>query len=327
MADHEHLALIRRGVTAWNDWRSRNPGAAADLQEADLGKSDLRGANFRQTNLERANLTAVNLSHASLVQANLNGANLTHANLSGADLTSAFLTDAMLRGALLNDADLSLCQLTRANLSEAAIHDCTVYGISAWDVELSGAIQSNLIITPPSTAAQITVDSVELAQFTYLLLNSRKLRDVVDTVTSKAVLVLGRFTPQRKLVLNALRDALRSRGYIPILLDFEKPESRDLTETISILAHLSRFIVADLTEAKSIPQELASIVPYLPSVPVLPIVQQTYEIGMFVDYVARYPWVLGIATYRDVNDVPKLLESAISAAEAKLHELSAAGGR
>ena len=46
---------------------------------------------------------------------------------------------------------------------------------------------------------------------------------------------LGRFTPERKTVLDALRDELRQRNYLPIVFDFEKPASRDLTETISTL--------------------------------------------------------------------------------------------
>jgi hypothetical protein len=45
-------------------------------------------------------------------------------------------------------------------------------------------------------------------------------------------------------------------------------------QTISILAHLSRAIVADLTDGGSVPHELMAIVPALPSVPVQPIVQE-----------------------------------------------------
>jgi hypothetical protein len=64
-----------------------------------------------------------------------------------------------------------------------------------------------------------------------LLLNNSKIRNVIDTITTKAVLILGRFTPERKTTLDALRDALRSHNYLPILFGFEKPTNRDFTET------------------------------------------------------------------------------------------------
>jgi hypothetical protein len=50
--------------------------------------------------------------------------------------------------------------------------------------------QENLIITPPG---QADIDNIKVAQFIYLLLNNKEIRDVIDTITSKAVLILGRF--------------------------------------------------------------------------------------------------------------------------------------
>jgi hypothetical protein len=95
------------------------------------------------------------------------------------------------------------------------------------------------------------------------------IRHVVDTITSKAVLILGRFTDERKAVLDALRQELRKRDYLPILFDFAVPAARDMTETISLLARMARFIIADLTDSSSIPKELEAIVPGL-AVPVQP---------------------------------------------------------
>jgi hypothetical protein len=47
------------------------------------------------------------------------------------------------------------------------------------------------------------------------------------------VLILGRFTEERKAVLDGLQVALRARDYLPVLFDWEKPSNRDITETVS----------------------------------------------------------------------------------------------
>jgi hypothetical protein len=65
---------------------------------------------------------------------------------------------------------------------------------------LEGVKQRNLVITPEHEP-EITVDNIEVAQFIYLMLNNQKIREVIDTITSKAVLILGRFTEERKPVL------------------------------------------------------------------------------------------------------------------------------
>ncbi len=118
-------------------------------------------------------------------------------------------------------------------------------GATIW--RTTGAIQKNLIITPWNESP-IQVDNLEVAQFIYLLLNNEKIRSVIDSITSKVVVILGRFTPERKAILDAIRDELRKRDYLPALFDFEKPASKDLTGTISTLANMARFIIADLTD-------------------------------------------------------------------------------
>ena len=63
-----------------------------------------------------------------------------------------------------------------------------------WDLKVDDHTrQQNLIITHPDDPV-ITVDNIKLAQFIYLLLNNKEIRDVIDTVGRKGVLLLGRFT-------------------------------------------------------------------------------------------------------------------------------------
>jgi hypothetical protein len=87
-------------------------------------------------------------------------------------------------------------------------------------LELEDASQSELVITPENEPT-ITIDNIEVAQFIYLLLNNEKIRGVIDTVARKVVLILGRFTPERKAVLDAIREELRKRDYLPVLFDID----------------------------------------------------------------------------------------------------------
>jgi uncharacterized protein YjbI with pentapeptide repeats len=246
----------------------------ADLRKATLYMADLSGADLRGAVLSGADLSEANLSGTDLPRADLRWAFLIGANLRGANLRGAVLSGAVLNGANLNEANLEAANLSGAhlaaslvntNLTSADLTGCHIYGVSAWNLKLEKAKQQNLVITP-SNEPEITVDNVEIAQFVYLMLHNEKIRDVIDTITSKAVLILGRFTEERKPVLEALREELRQRKYLPILFDFEKPRSRNTDETITLLARMARFVVADISDAKSVLQELRAIVPDLPSV-------------------------------------------------------------
>jgi hypothetical protein len=194
---------------------------------------------------------------------------------------------------------------------------------SAWGLKLKGAKQHDLIITNlGENVPAITVDNLEVAQFLYLMLNNQKVRDVIDTITSKVVLILGRFTQERKPVLEALREELRQRKYVPILFDFEKPRSRNTDETITLLARMARFVVADISDAKSVLQELRAIVPDLPSVPVQPIIlAMQEEPGMF-DFYRNFRSFLNVHRYASPEQlIADLGEKVIRPAELKVLDL------
>ena len=299
----------------------------AELSETDLGGADLTGADLSGGDLSGADLFDALLSEADLSKANLSGADLFLAHLIKSDLREANLEGADFHGADLEGADLSGANLSKAilvdtNLRGANLSGCSVYGISAWNVRLEGAIQSNLVITP-GHESRIHVDNLEVAQFIYLLLDNEKIRSFIDTITSKAVLILGRFTPERRAVLEAIREQLRKRGYLPVLFDFIKPASKDLTGTISTLASLARFIIADLTDPSSVPHELATVVPGT-VVPVQAIILEGQrEYAMFVDLKTRYHWVLEPHRYRSQELlISQLGERVIGPAEGKAEELA-----
>ena len=247
-------------------------------------------------------------------------ADLGGANLSGANLSWTSLLGTDLSGANLSAAKLTYAQLVETNVENANLNGCRIYGISAWDVRVNQETkQSDLIITE-SNEAPITVDNLEVAQFIYLLLNHQKIRDVIDTITSKVVLILGRFTDERTRVLDAIRDELRKHDYIPVLFYFDKPVSKDITGTVETLARMARFIIADLTDPSSIPHELATIVPHLRTTPVLPIkVVGSTGYSMFEDLQRSYKWVLDTHEYADgdalISTLPKVIAPADRMAE------------
>jgi uncharacterized protein YjbI with pentapeptide repeats len=273
------------------------------LEDSIFEEADLQGASFYQANLWMANLNDTDLRGASLRGATLHNAKLRQANLAQADLTRAVFVDTKLGG--------------------ANVEGCRVYGISAWNVELEAVNQSNLIITDYEEPI-VTVDNLGVAQFVYLLLTNPKLRDVIDTVTTKVVLILGRFTQERLEVLEDLRTALRQHDYVPVLFNFAGPESQNVLATVVTVARLARFVVADVTDAKAVDQELQAIVPQI-KVPVRPLLLEGREPpgnsfqSLWGDYPDR---LLKIYRYHDLGGLlASLKEKVIDPAEARAKEL------
>ena len=303
----------------------------ANLTEVYFSKAHLTEAHLTEAHLTEAHLTEANLTDAMLSRANLERANLTRANLRGANLfkaklTEANLTDADLSEANLTEANLQYCILVRANLQGSMLTNCRIYGISAWDLMLSKQTeQSNLVISPGEGNTFATVDDLEVAQFIYLLFDNRKLRNIIQTMSSTAVLILGNFAPERMEILQAIRERLRDNGYLPILFDFEGPENRNLIDTVTTVARLVRFVIADLTQPRSVPAELGAIVPTIESLPVQPMIEEPEEpYGMFSDLVVRHS-ILKVHHYKDLGHLLESFDDEIIApAEDKFAELKEA---
>jgi hypothetical protein len=99
------------------------------------------------------------------------------------------------------------------------------------------------------------------------------------------------------------------------------PDNRDITETVTLLARMARFIVADLTDPSSIPKELEAIVPHL-AVPVQPLLEGDRPYAMFKDY-WKYDWVLPVHRYESLTSLlGTLADRVIAPAETKMNDLA-----
>ncbi len=328
MANQEHLAILKQGVETWNQWRKEHPHIRPDFGRANLNGANLKRADLDRTKLSRANfhkadLYKVDFKGALLTEANLNGAKLHRAdfyraNLSGATQIGATLIAADLSGANLSKANLSGAKLHRAllvrtNLAGATLTNCAVYGIAAWDVQLEGATQLGLIVTLPSDPT-ITVDNLKIAQFIYLLLNNREIRQTIDTITSQVVLLLGRFPPERKEVIDALSNELRRQKYSPVVFNFEGAETKDFIATVRTLANMARFVLLDLTDVDETMGEIADEIVPRCVVPIRPLLLQSshrqgYELFRELQY--KHRWVVAPYRYKDVPDLQSSFQEKI----------------
>lgn len=295
--------------------------SGCDLELANFSKCDLRSARLTQASLTGASLTECSLTDAHLGGATLNGADLQQTSLMGANMSGAHLVGANLTGAHLVGTDLTAANLTDASLQAAVLintrltgatlNGSRVFGISTWNIDLTDARQNDLVITHDAEPS-ITIDNLEVAQFTYLLLHNQKLRHVIDSITSRAVLILGRFRPdKRKAVLDGIRDTLRLHNFVPMMFDFDRPTDRDFSETVMTLAGMCRFVVADITNPSSSPLELQLTVPNF-AIPFVPIIEQGQSpFAMFRDLYGKHDWVLPPLEYDTMTNLLQHFQTAI----------------
>jgi len=164
MANEEHLAILKKGVNSWNEWRKLNRSVGPQLCDAELVGMNLCGADFSEANLPRANLTRAVLDGANLTKASLAGANLAGASLEGTDLYASNLAGAIvtnvrftrsklfganfygadLTGASFLETNLSGACLTQANLCAASLVNSQLFGTDFREANLRSTVFGNL---------------------------------------------------------------------------------------------------------------------------------------------------------------------------------------
>jgi hypothetical protein len=327
MADPDLLTILNSGPAAWNEWRQRNPNAvrldlsaAMDIRGMNLAGADFSGVDLRWSALIGMDLSGCNFHRADLMGANLRDSKLVKADLTEADLQWVQFNRTDLRAAIMRHSRLAGAVFIRADASGADLSHSKVFGVSVWSLVTDAETrQTSLLITRDGQPA-VTVDDIEVAQFVHLLLNREKLRNVLDTITSKAVLILGRFSAERKPVLNALAECVRARNLLPIIFDFEKSEDRDFTETIKTLAGLCLFVIADITKPSSVPLEMQATIPDY-QIPFVPIIQEGEQpFSMFRDLWTKFDWVLQPVDYPSADGLRSIFEPAILSRAWELHQ-------
>ena len=313
-----HLAELLKGLDSWNKWRREHPEIrpmlfGAPLRGWDLTNFNLCNANLIEADLRRATLIDTNFHEANLGGAKLNGADLTRANFCRTDLYETDLYKANLTG-----ANLQGTQLARTNFRGAHLIGCTIYGLSAWNLQLKAAKQKGLRILYKVQQANreldesdFLVDDLEVAQFVFLLLDNTRINNFFNTMTSKAVLIMGRFQPKaRKTIIDGLRRDLRKNGYLPIVFDFDKPTDRDFTETIKTLVGLCKFAIVDITNPRSTPLELDATVKDF-QVPFVPIIQKGKKSFSLFNDLQKYGWMLKTLTYDSADNLSRVTKPLI----------------
>jgi uncharacterized protein YjbI with pentapeptide repeats len=292
--------------------------SGADLRRAKFDDTDLRKANLSGATLWGTDFNNSNLSEANFERADLSGSNLINCNIRKSHFRRAFLSGANLTNSDLYNTDFTSVVMIQTNFAGAILTDSQIYGISAWDIKTDkNTKQDGLIITKEGQPA-ITVDNLEVAQFIYLLLNNIKLREVINTVANKAVLILGRFG-ERKSILDSIANELRKKDYLPIMFDFDRPLDKTLTETVLTLAGLSKFVIAVMSDPNSVPWEVANIKVF--DIPIVPLIQEDQKVFPMFDDLKLKPGFIQPIRYKDSEHIKQLMESLLQTAEGKHKEL------
>jgi uncharacterized protein YjbI with pentapeptide repeats len=140
MANPEHLAILKRGVGVWNQWRKENPNVTPDLSEADLRKSGIRGRTFGGQDL-RGELAAITAAGGGAVaELVVYGRYLSGVNFRKSDLSSAILCDAELSDADLSGADLQHADLRKAHLVRTLLNGTDLRAAKLKNASFSGTI-------------------------------------------------------------------------------------------------------------------------------------------------------------------------------------------
>ena len=286
MTQGDPSQILMQGANIWNAWRERNPGPVhfakphwydspgpGGLQVKGMNHVNFSGMNMSGVSIYNAFAEGLNLRDSVFEDTHFEEGDFSGANFDGATFHNTKFNKTILTGAHFDGATFVNCNLNRVNLVGASFHvkeitETVVYGIAAWDLQTSDDMkQSKLVIERTydlysdliqQGKVPMMVDDIELAQFVYYLSSHKKMRDALNILNDRGVLLLGRFKDGGLERLYTMREWFQGKGYMPMIFDFARPDNLSLTETVVTMAGLSKFVVVDLS-GSSVPAELQAI--------------------------------------------------------------------
>jgi uncharacterized protein YjbI with pentapeptide repeats len=155
VANPEHLAKLKEGVQAWNEWRSKNPQTTPDLIRAEIADLNLGAIFTVRSSIQHAGRRSgttlrgptsvpvgINLTNVDFSEATIQRVSLTLADLTGAKLHQATLDKSILHRAILHHADLTNADLSYADFGLADLTDADLSGSYLYGTVLNHAILS-----------------------------------------------------------------------------------------------------------------------------------------------------------------------------------------
>ena len=146
------------------------------------------------------------------------------------------------------------------------------------------------------------------------LIDGVNFSEILSLCSKNRVFILGRFNQRRLAILEQIKKILQDHpnNYKPELFTYEKPVKRDLVESAGAFAALSKFVIADISEASGIQVELNNIAEHFPSVPVIPIINKSgKEYAMFA-HAGNYKNIPKHAIrYLDADDLARKMKTDI----------------
>jgi TIR domain/Pentapeptide repeats (8 copies) len=146
MADESQVAMLKRSVEEWNEWRQRrswrvtiDPRALGAVNEVDLSGANLAGTTLAGAILVGANLEGADLRGANASWAKFDGANLREAKLNGAQLSSATFGWSVVQGQSQSHITSRHADLQKASLAETGLHWAVFDACVLGDTDVSRA--------------------------------------------------------------------------------------------------------------------------------------------------------------------------------------------